>query len=449
MDRMRILGIICVAALSAASLAGCVAERGDCGPLEDNVRIEFGLVGGGQFTASVPDVETGIFDSEGNPIATRHVGREEIERDGGVLLTLAPGRYRLAFWGNRNGNTTVEGHVVRATDGEWADPLFFAPSVRSGDSRTASGGWITEPWYDLTVPRSGSRTHRVEFRPAHRSITFYIAGLGDGMWPTISMEGVPSGLDYFGSAPRGGAVTVSRPTEIVERGGRLYHGAKFRTLRFDAAAEVVVAVGLEGGGEIYSSTLADLLDRAGLADDPAVEAELILTFNITGVVVRPESVTLDPGDSTALEAEVTPAWADNRGVTWTSSDPTVATVDAHGVVRAIAPGTAVITATTEVGGFTDTCTVTVVDTAHNPHPEPDPEPDPEPEPDDPEPDKDVNVTITVPSWQGDDVGVGFTRADAGGGWNCTDVEFYSDGAEWKYMTVEFLSQSAERNYTRL
>ena len=44
-------------------------------------------------------------------------------------------------------------------------------------------------------------------------------------------------------------------------------------------------------------------------------------------------------------------------MTWTSSDPSVATVDANGLVTAVSPGTATITATAD--GVSATCTVTV------------------------------------------------------------------------------------------
>ncbi len=45
-------------------------------------------------------------------------------------------------------------------------------------------------------------------------------------------------------------------------------------------------------------------------------------------------------------------------MTWSTSDASIATVT-DGVVTAVAPGTATITATTVDGGFTAACTVTV------------------------------------------------------------------------------------------
>ena len=60
-----------------------------------------------------------------------------------------------------------------------------------------------------------------------------------------------------------------------------------------------------------------------------------------------------------LKATVNPSDASNKNVTWKSSDDKIATVDANGKVTAVAVGKATITVTTEDGGKTATCEVTV------------------------------------------------------------------------------------------
>ena len=80
---------------------------------------------------------------------------------------------------------------------------------------------------------------------------------------------------------------------------------------------------------------------------------------VTGVTLNTETLELFTGGSATLTATVEPSDAANQNVTWASSDPSVATVDAAGKVTAVAPGTATITVTTADGGFTATCTVTV------------------------------------------------------------------------------------------
>lgn len=82
------------------------------------------------------------------------------------------------------------------------------------------------------------------------------------------------------------------------------------------------------------------------------------TIPVTDVVLDKSSITLDVNGTAELAATVLPDDATDKTVSWTSSDPTVAKVE-NGVVTAVAPGTATITATTTDGGKTATCTVTV------------------------------------------------------------------------------------------
>ena len=87
------------------------------------------------------------------------------------------------------------------------------------------------------------------------------------------------------------------------------------------------------------------------------------TVAVTGVTVAPAALTLEVGQTGALTATVAPATATNKAVTWTSSAPAIATVDASGTVKGIAPGTATITVKTADGGKTATCAVTVKEAA--------------------------------------------------------------------------------------
>ena len=83
------------------------------------------------------------------------------------------------------------------------------------------------------------------------------------------------------------------------------------------------------------------------------------TVAVTGVTLNKSTLTLKVGASETLTATIAPADATNKNVTWASSDAAVATVDASGKVTGVAAGTATITVTTEDGGKTATCQVTV------------------------------------------------------------------------------------------
>ena len=88
---------------------------------------------------------------------------------------------------------------------------------------------------------------------------------------------------------------------------------------------------------------------------PSVEASL------AGVTVTPETASIGQGTRVQLTATVIPSNAINKKVTWSISDPNIATVSSTGLVTARAPGVVTITVTTEDGGKTATSTITSLD----------------------------------------------------------------------------------------
>ena len=81
--------------------------------------------------------------------------------------------------------------------------------------------------------------------------------------------------------------------------------------------------------------------------------------NVTEVTLDRAELTLTEGETETLTATVRPDNADNRKVTWSSDKTEIATVDGAGRVTAVKPGEAVVTVTTEDGGKTASCKVTV------------------------------------------------------------------------------------------
>lgn len=80
---------------------------------------------------------------------------------------------------------------------------------------------------------------------------------------------------------------------------------------------------------------------------------------VTGISLSPASATLDVGSTQVLTPSFTPSNASNKNIIWSSNKTRVATVDSNGLVTANAAGVAIITATTEDGGFTATCSIKV------------------------------------------------------------------------------------------
>jgi len=107
--------------------------------------------------------------------------------------------------------------------------------------------------------------------------------------------------------------------------------------------EAVVTVTTEDGGKTATCRV-------------TVKAKAV---NVTEVTLDKTELTLTEGETETLTATVKPDNADNRKVTWSSDKTEIATVDGAGKVTAVKPGEAVVTVTTEDGGKTATCKVTV------------------------------------------------------------------------------------------
>ena len=80
---------------------------------------------------------------------------------------------------------------------------------------------------------------------------------------------------------------------------------------------------------------------------------------LESVSVSPSELTLTEGDNSSLSLVITPSNASVKTVSWKSSSPTVATVSQSGRIDALAEGTTLVTVTTEDGGKTASCAVTV------------------------------------------------------------------------------------------
>ena len=83
------------------------------------------------------------------------------------------------------------------------------------------------------------------------------------------------------------------------------------------------------------------------------------SLNVKNIMITTNYIVLPVGISKQLAVAFTPANASNKTVSWSSSNPSVATVDNSGNVKAISPGSAIIKATSNDGGYTDTATIEV------------------------------------------------------------------------------------------
>ncbi len=90
---------------------------------------------------------------------------------------------------------------------------------------------------------------------------------------------------------------------------------------------------------------------------------------VTGIKIDNSKLSVEEGSTVQISASVLPSNATNKNLSYESDDTSVATVDKNGKVTGVSEGTANITVTTEDGGFTGNCEITVTKKSEDPDPE--------------------------------------------------------------------------------
>ncbi len=135
-----------------------------------------------------------------------------------------------------------------------------------------------------------------------------------------------------------------------------------KTLQWSSSDEKVATV--DQSGKVTAAGDGTCTITATSTDGTNISAECAITVDskiyVTGIAVEPKTLSLFTGETGELKATIEPADATVLDVVWSSSDEKVATVDGSGKVTAVAPGEAVITATSKDDSSKKaTCTVTV------------------------------------------------------------------------------------------
>lgn len=153
------------------------------------------------------------------------------------------------------------------------------------------------------------------------------------------------------------ALGAQLPLQAVAKdpGGKIVSAASVVWSVKDPAIASVSNTGVVTGLALGTTQVA-----ASASGKSGIAAITVQRTPVASVVVRPNHIDATPGAQTPLTAIAYDA-ANNllsdRAVIWTSSNGGVATVDATGMVTAVAPGNATITGTAE--GKSDAATITV------------------------------------------------------------------------------------------
>ena len=192
--------------------------------------------------------------------------------------------------------------------------------------------------------QTAEKTVKVEKKPY-----VYLAGFeltGDGL------DG--SDGEYTLNLPAGGTVETSVAFTPAD--------ATYQHLVWQTLDPSVVRAGADGVIRAVGNGSTDLIAYSyGRVHKKTIHVTVSgsgpVNVPVESVALDKTAVSLKEGETHKLNATVSPANATNKKVSWSSSNASVASVDANGTVTAVAKGTATITASAE--GKTATAAVTV------------------------------------------------------------------------------------------
>lgn len=135
--------------------------------------------------------------------------------------------------------------------------------------------------------------------------------------------------------------------------------ATYKQVTWTSSNPKVVTVDSKGLIKGVGAGKATIVCRS--VDNPRVIATCNVTVAVatTGIKLSHTAGHVFKGFSGQLKHTVYPADATNKNVKWTSSDPSIATVDANGKVTGIKTGKTIITCTTAYGNYKAQCVITV------------------------------------------------------------------------------------------
>ena len=168
--------------------------------------------------------------------------------------------------------------------------------------------------------------------------------------------------------PRLGAVKVDA-IELSESEKKLNVGKSFtitatvkpdnawnRTVTWSSSDPSIATV--DENGTVTAIAKGEAIITAESADGVKAECKVTVEKKVAAIELSESEKTVFVGDTFTITATVKPEDAFNRTVTWSSSDPSIATVDENGTVTAIAKGESIIIAES-TDGVKAGCKVTV------------------------------------------------------------------------------------------
>ena len=254
-------------------------------------------------------------------------------------------------------SVTVAGDAAMTVDGEQTLTATVAPA-------TATDKTVTWKSSDATVATVDANGKVVAKKAGEVTITATAGGVSGTLKITVS-DKAPTVIPVQ-------SVTVTGKQELVEGASTTLTAtvapadATDKTVTWKSSDESVATVDKDGVVTAKKAGTVTITATAGGVSGTlhiTVTAKPVETVPVTSVEVTVEAgTTVSVGKTLQATATVKPGNATNKKVTWKSSDESIATVDANGVITAKKAGKVVITATSTDGtDKSGSVEITVVD----------------------------------------------------------------------------------------
>ncbi|WP_442957025.1 Ig-like domain-containing protein [Peribacillus sp. Aquil_B1] len=190
------------------------------------------------------------------------------------------------------------------------------------------------------------------------SFTIAVTAQSSNAAPVISSSYTPGAIDdqtsvsipYTVTDDKTASLTLTKTIDGVTTTATISKGANTWVVGTLAAGTHTLTLKVTDSEGLQSNTLTFTITATAQVVNKAV----------TGVTLNASTLNINKNTTSQLTATVAPADATNKAVTWSSSNPAVATVNSSGLVTGVTEGNAIITATTIDGGFTATCSYTII-----------------------------------------------------------------------------------------
>ncbi|MBR6697808.1 MAG: Ig-like domain-containing protein [Lachnospiraceae bacterium] len=180
-------------------------------------------------------------------------------------------------------------------------------------------------------------------------------------------EGAPYDLCEFYIKKPVTEIVLNHTEEHIKIGDKLvFTAAVFpidasnKNVIWSSSNENVVQIDQKGNMVAVGSGYAAILCQSE-EDGITAVCNIYVRQQVTSVVISATEISVKKGQDFWLSAYVLPEHADNKAISWTSSNDTIAQVSPDGHVTTLATGTVLITAISDDTGVTATCQVLVTE----------------------------------------------------------------------------------------